>query len=206
MKRKIQKLIQKSRYSTFLSENKEIKDKISNEIEMLYEKYKDYYVGGNKEYLVNVFIAIPLYRLYISEGKDEKEVINELGQIMYDFLSKQKKAYEKLFKSSFLYSLMRKIIPSKFNKLNSLGWEIQKEKQSKGEIYFTVKKCLVHEILKKEDALAIGKIFCNTDLYLYMHLPYTEFKRKETLIKGGSCCDMRFIRHKEKDFDRYPSN
>ena len=48
-------------------------------------------------------------------------------------------------------------------------------------------------------------MFCNADLILYMHLGKTEFKRTRTLIKGGSMCDMHFIRHEENDFERYES-
>lgn len=205
LSKKTNEIIKDSRYVTFLKKNPKIKEEIFDEVGLMYTKYKDYYLKGNIEYLKNVFVAIPLYHFFVSNGKAKEEAVKELGDIMYDYLSKERKVFEFLFKSRLLYTFLRKAIPSKFEKLNDYGWIIRNEKQEKGEIFFTVKKCLVFEILEKENLPELGRIFCGADLYLYTHLPYTEFKRKGTIAKGSLECDMRFVRRKEKDFDRYPS-
>ena len=56
-------------------------------------------------------------------------------------------------------------------------WLGNSNKKSKNNIYIEVKKCLVREILKEEDKLQLGKMFCNANLVLYLNLGKTEFKQ-----------------------------
>lgn len=157
------------------------------------------------EFLVNLLFVLGAFDVLKFRRTDEEKVIDELSNAMYDFLKNKASIFNKIFKNNFIYSLLRKIISKKMLGFNGHGWEISAPDKVDNNIYIEVKKCLVHEILKEEGKVELGKMFCNADLVLYMHLAKTEFKRTETLIKGGKMCDMHFIRHKESDFDRYKS-
>lgn len=198
-------IINKGRFkSYYYSLTKEEQIKIKDNVINYAEKYNKYSDSKNLEFLVNLIFVLGAYDA-LKEFRDNKDIIvKELSSAMHDFLRKKVSSMNKAFNNKFIYSLLKLFIPKKMNGFNNHGWQIE-GKSEDNNIYVTVKKCLVHEILKEEGKLELGQMFCNADLVLYMNLPKTEFKRKETLIKGGEVCDMNFIRHNEKSFDRFNS-
>lgn len=198
-------IINKGRFKNYYySLTKEEQIKIKDNVINYAEKYKKYSDSKNLEFLVNLIFVLGAYDALKEFREDREKVVKELSSAMHDFLQKKVSSMNKAFNNKFIYSLLKLFIPKKMNGFNNHGWQIE-GKSEDNNIYVTVKKCLVHEILKEEGKLELGPMFCNADLVLYMNLPKTEFKRKETLIKGGEVCDMNFIRHNEKNFDRFNS-
>ena len=203
----VKTIIKKGRFeSYFLSLSNEEQKAIKERLPIYTQKYAQYCDKKNREFLINVFFVLASLDIFKSEGKNEDASVNELTNAMHNYLRKNLPLFKKAFVSPFIYSLLRIFIPKKMLGFNSHGWETIKSKKGKKDIYFEVHKCLVHEILKQENKVYIGAMFCNSDLVQYMELPCTEFKRTMTLIKGGKYCDMHFIRHKKNEkFNRYPS-
>ena len=203
---KFKTIINKGRFKDYFyslpkEEQIEIEKRV-NEYAIKYEKYSD---SKNLEFLVNLLFVLGAYDVLKNKRISEEKTIDELSKAMYEFLKKKVNGFNKAFKSNFIFAILKKAIPMKMLGFNGHGWEIGIKEKGDDNIYIEVKKCLVHEILKEENKMELGKMFCNADLILYMNLGKTEFKRTETLIKGGTMCDMHFIRHKEKEFDRYKS-
>lgn len=198
-------IINKGRFKSYYYNLSSIEQlKIKDNVVSYANKYSKYSDSKNLEFLVNLIFVLGAYDGLESLRDSKETIINELSNAMHEFLKKKVGSMNKIFKSNFIYSLLKIFIPKKMNGFNNHGWQI--EGYSKDDnICVNVKKCLVHEILKQEDKLELGPMFCNADLVLYMNLPKTEFKRKQTLIKGGEVCDMNYIRHKDKEFERFNS-
>ena len=203
---KFKTIINKGRFKEyFYSLSKEEQydiQKMVNEYAIKYAKYSD---TKNLEFLVNLLFVLGAFDALKSRRESTDVLVDELSNAMFIFLKKKVESFNKAFKSDFIYKILKKAISKKMLGFNGHGWEIIVPKAKDNNIYIEVKQCLVHEILKEENKLELGKMFCNADLILYMHLGKTEFKRTETLIKGGSICDMHFIRHNDDNFERYDS-
>ena len=56
-------------------------------------------------------------------------------------------------------------------------------------------ECLYRHIFGRRDLMKLGAMFCHSDVIAFGSLPYTDFRRTQTLCQGGDCCDFDFIRH-----------
>lgn len=201
------KILNKGRFKKYyFSLDKNLQSLIKDNVNSYAYKYKDLCYKKNEEYLVNVYFVLGAYDTLVSSGIPSYKAIDILTNAMHDYLKRYVNFYSKLFKNDFIYKILKKAILKKMMGFNRVGWKISSSKKNKDDIYFEVHKCLVHDILKRENKLELGKMFCNADLILYMHLQRTEFKRSKTLIKGGDMCDMHFVRYKKGEvINRYPS-
>ena len=191
-------ILNKGRFKNYyLSKSLPIQKEIKLNSIKYANKYKEYSSKRNCEFLVNVFFALSAFDVLLNHGLNKEEAYKEISEAMYEYLQKYVKFYSKIFGSSLFYPILKKAIIKKMLAFNKTGWLIKKERKEKEDIYFEVHKCLVNEILKQENKLEIGKMFCNADLILYMNLERTEFIRSETIIKGGRICDMHFKRYKK---------
>lgn len=66
------------------------------------------------------------------------------------------------------------------------GWEVHKKENNNKQFSFNITSCLYCEELKKRNAIALCRAFCQTDHAAYDSFsPAVVFKRKDTLAKNG---------------------
>jgi hypothetical protein len=88
-------------------------------------------------------------------------------------------------------------------------WEADVIADEKDHFEVDIKKCLWHDACVENGCPEICKYFCECDDVIYADLKRMEFKRKNTIGRGGSCCDFcyyknfKFLKHEIKNLMLY---
>ena len=198
------KLIKKSRYLNYVSSlNEEIKHEVFNEVDELITNEKEYCDKGNYTHLANLFFAIAIYDV-LTKHKGEEEAFKIVSTEMWKVLKPQ--SMQNLAKKKFFLPLMKKVVPFGFKHGSGYGWKYTWHKNEPKNIFtFECNKCIYADLFKKYGVCKLGPVFCYADIINYGSLPYTDFIRTQTLCNNGTCCDFKFVRYENNDFERSKS-
>ncbi len=188
-------MVAKSRYRNFFpSLDDSIKQDIYKRMETLLEEEKYYCDKGNYDHITQIVTSVAMYEVLQHHGKSEEEAYRTVSEEMWKFLDPTK--MRKLAKHSFFMPLMKRIVPLGFRKGSGIGWKYTWHKDDpKDRFHFECNSCIYAQILGKRGLMKLGAMCCHADIINYGSLPYTDFKRTQTLCQGGDKCDFDFIRY-----------
>ncbi|MCR4632758.1 MAG: L-2-amino-thiazoline-4-carboxylic acid hydrolase [Erysipelotrichaceae bacterium] len=191
-----EKLIAVSRYRNYFPTLEEdLKQDILARMRELLQEEKEYCDEGNYRHMAQILTSIALYEVLQRHGRSEEEAYAIVSQKMWDFLDPG--PMKKMAKLPFFLPLMKKIVPFGFKKGSGKGWRYTwHEKDPEDEFHFECNECIYEKILRPREMLKLGAMCCHADIINYGDLPYTDFRRTQTLCQGGDLCDFCFIRHK----------
>lgn len=153
-----------------------------------------------KEHMTqNIFPRVACYRGLQKLGYEKDKAL----KLMEDFMemSAEKvmaKSYIKMSKIPFIYSIFRVMAKPMMKKsFPTAGWNTEWVAVNSKEIAFNLHSCLYYETLESCGCTELGPFFCkNDDINFSKLAPKILFKRSNTIAKGGSCCDFKFVKGK----------
>ena len=191
-----EKLVAVSRYKRlFPTLSEDIQRDVLNRMGVLLEEEKRWCDAGNYKHIAQILTTIALYEVLQQHGKSEPEVFGIISRAMWGALTPR--TYQKLARLPFFLPAMKKVLPFGFRHGSGTGWRYtwHLDEDGKDHFHFECNECLYWHIFGERGLMNLGAMFCHSDVINFGNLPYTDFRRTQTLCQGGDCCDFDFIRH-----------
>ena len=146
----------------------------------------------------SIFPLLALYQSLLEAGFTREESLDACQKLFFQTLEKQRKQQEILGKLPFAYSLYRWLVkPFMQIGFPDEGFEVEWVEHSREQIAFNMRGCFYLNTLAQYGASELTPIFCNADDFIYKaSSPHIKWQRTQTLAKGGTHCDFRYIRQK----------
>jgi len=192
-----EKLVKTSRYKTlFPTLSTDVQKDVLSRMRVLLEEEKRWCDVGNYKHIAQILTTIALYEVLQQHGKSEPEAFGIISRAMWGALTPR--TYQKLARLPFFLPAMKKVLPFGFRHGSGAGWRYTWHLNEDGvdRFHFECNECLYWHIFGERGLMKLGAMFCHSDVINFSNLPYTDFKRTQTLCQGGDCCDFDFIRHK----------
>jgi len=211
MKKYIAKnLIKNSRFKEYyLTLDEKSQLNVNNRISELIKIEQVYCDKGNYDHLSNLFTALALYEELKKRGDSEEEACDKVSKAMWDYVAKtsapkmQKTGNLKVF-----LPFMKKMLPKMLSKGSGYGWKYtwHTDTDSKNVLSFECNECIYATLLKKYNALNLGKSFCHCDVINCGNFKHIDFIRTDTKCITGKPCNFKFVEYpEEKKFERTKS-
>ena len=142
----------------------------------------------------NVLPGYACYKALVNVGIPQEQAIDFVELEMCKAVERLAKLCRYLSTKTYAFSVFKLALTlgMKFG-YPKKGWTSQTIENSKNKVYFNITSCLYCEELKKRNALALCRAFCQTDHAAYDPLaPSVIFERKGTLATTGVKCDFCF--------------
>lgn len=190
-----EKLVAVSRYRRYIPTLPEdLRQDVYRRMEGLIAEEKQYCDAGNYKHMAQIFTSIALYRALQARGLSEAEAYRITSGEMWKALTPN--TYQRLARLPFFLSLMKRILPFGFRHGSGVGWRYEWHlDDAKDRFHFECRECVYRHIFEEQGLMKLGAMFCHSDIINFGKLPYTDFRRTQTLCQGGDCCDFEFIRH-----------
>lgn len=138
-------------------------------------------------------IIFPKAAMYLAMkekiGEDALVIIEEFGK---EYAMRIGKKLASITKTRFMSKVFMKIFghmsKSKFGNAN--GFEQKFYEGNSAKVQFDILQCPYKKYFALCGCSEISSFSCDSDVYCYGNLPHVEFKRTETLSKGGNRCDF----------------
>lgn len=192
-------LVKTSRYAKlFPTLPADVRRDVYARMAVLLEEEKRWCDAGNYKHIAQILTTIALYEVLQQHGKREPEAFDIISTAMWGALTP--KTYQGLARLRCFLPAMKKILPFGFRHGSGAGWryEWHLDEDGKDRFHFECRECLYHHIFGARGLMKLGAMFCHSDVINFGSLPYTDFRRTQTLCQGGDCCDFDFVRH-ERD-------
>ena len=191
-----EKLVAVSRYRKFFPTlSVEIQRDIRERIGKLMIAEKKYCDQGNYKHMAQIFTAIALYQSLQGHGMSEAEAFKITSEEMWKALTPG--LYQKLARLPIFLTVMKRLLPFGFRHGSGAGWRYEWHLDDPADrFHFECRECVYRHIFEEQNLMKLGAMFCHADVINFGRLPYTDFKRTQTLCQGGDCCDFDFIRHR----------
>ncbi|MEJ2756905.1 MAG: L-2-amino-thiazoline-4-carboxylic acid hydrolase [Anaerolineales bacterium] len=144
----------------------------------------------------SIFPLLALYQSLLEAGFTREEALDTCQKLFFQTLEKQRKQQDWLGRLPFAYALYRWLVkPFMQVGFPNEGFEIEWVERSREQIAFNMHTCFYLNTLRKYGAPELTPIFCNADDLIYKDAsPHIQWQRSQTLAKGGTHCDFRYIR------------
>lgn len=152
----------------------------------------------HKALLRFVFPILSMYQSFKIHQLSTEETLLLIEMILKDSFSLQLKGIQflnKLLPNPFL--VIRPFLQwsMKFSDLPN-GQEIIKN--DKNCFAFNVNQCFINDAMEEFNAPELTTVFCATDDWLSAAMPKIDWKRTQTLGRGGDHCDFSWCRKQQK--------
>lgn len=147
-------------------------------------------------HLVNYILpALALYFSLRTQGCDKEAALTLVGRLFRSAMSATRRKLAFLGRFRAIYSLIRFLTP-RFMRANfpPEGFEVEWQEISSQSITFNIHTCFYLDVFNKYDAPELTAVFCDLDDYVYDDVsPHFRWMRTQTLGRGDTICDFRFI-------------
>ena len=191
-----EKLAAVSRYKAlFPTLPPDVQRDVYSRMRVLLEEERRWCDPGNYKHIAQILTTIALYEVLQRHGKSEPEAFGIISEAMWGALTPG--TFQRLARLPFFLPAMKKVLPFGFRHGSGAGWRYtwHLDEDTKDRFHFECRECLYHHIFGEHGLMKLGAMFCHSDVINFGELPYTDFKRTNTLCQGGSFCDFDFIRH-----------
>lgn len=149
-----------------------------------------------KIHLSSILPVLALYRALQAAGMDQETARSETQTLFFLTLERNREQQRSLGKLPFAYIIYRAMIrPMMKISFPEEGFQTEWIETSKDRLAFNMTGCFYLDTLTTLGAPELTEVFCNADDYIYEDVsPHIEWGRKQTMGKGASHCDFRFIR------------
>ena len=106
--------------------------------------------------------------------------------------------------SRLFMTVFRKMLLTSFNE--DAGFDSTYHEMTNEAISVDITACPYQKYFTASGCPELCKIACLSDDVCYGHMKRVEFKRTNTLGRGGECCDFRLVRHKTDASDGWQRN
>ncbi len=146
----------------------------------------------------SILPLLALYQSLLEAGFTREESLDFAQKLFFHTLEKQRRQQETLGRLPFAYALYRWLVkPFMQIGFPKEGFKIEWVERSRGQIAFNMHACFYLNTLSQYGAPELTPIFCNADDFIYENSsPHIQWQRTQTLAKGGTLCDFRYIRKK----------
>ena len=190
-----QKLVAASRYRKYIPTLPgDVREEIYARIAALIVEEKQYCDSGNYKHMAQILTAIALYRTLQARGMGEAEAYRITSEEMWKALTPR--AYQRMARLPIFLPMMKRILPFGFRHGSGAGWRYEWHTDDpRDRFHFECRECVYRHVFEEQQLMKLGAMFCHSDVINFGRLPYTDFRRTQTLCQGGDCCDFDFIRH-----------
>lgn len=168
----------------------DIYDEADQKLDALLIEYRD--ISKGEHYHTDSFI-FPKAAMYLAmKEKIGDKAFNIIEEFDKEYGMRIGKKLASITKTKFMSKVFMKIFgnmsKSKFGNAN--GFEQKFYVGNNKKVKFDILQCPYKKYFELCDCGEIAPFSCDSDVYCYGNLPHVEFRRTETLSKGGSKCDF----------------
>lgn len=168
----------------------DIYDEAAQKLDAMLIEYKE--IPQGEHYHTDSFIFPKAAMYLVMKEKIGDEALNIMDEFGKNYGMKVGKRLASITKTRFMSKVFMKIFgnmsKSKFGNAN--GFEQKFYDGNNKQVKFDILQCPYKKYFELCGCSEIAPFSCDSDVYCYGNLPHVEFRRTETLSKGGSRCDF----------------
>jgi len=147
----------------------------------------------------SILPVLSLYNAFQSVGLDLETALLETQRFFFLTLEQARSQQLSLGKLPIAYATYRVMIrPLMSIVFPGEGFNVEWIETSRDQLAFNMHGCFYLNMLTEYNAPELTQIFCNGDDYIYTDISHQiSWQRTQTLGKGSSHCDFRFVRKRD---------
>lgn len=148
-----------------------------------------------KHFVNNILPGIALYLVLQEETSITEDALELTRKILNKLFDGDRKRMVFVGRLPFLYWLAQKMIPWIMkHDYPSAGWQTEWLEVSKKQVAFNIHSCFYLDTLRHYGVPELTPVFCGLDDLVYGEASkYVRWQRQNTLGRGETLCDFRFI-------------
>lgn len=166
-------------------------------LERYYELYSKHSMPESavlKHHLVQgILPGLAYYQLLREDGKTQEEALQKIDQVFEELYAKNIRAFQKLGRLPFFYTILRMYIRTAMREYPAAGWEMIWQQVDGSAIRFRMNSCFYFNTLKAYGAPELAASYCRVDDLIYGSMSsQVLWQRTQTIARGAEYCDFCF--------------
>ncbi|GAB4427235.1 MAG: hypothetical protein Kow002_16330 [Anaerolineales bacterium] len=143
----------------------------------------------------NILPTLALYRALIGDGMEQDDAIALTEQCLDVVAQQQRRRFQALARTPLFFKALKRVLrPSMARNFPAPGFTIEWPALGENETGFNIRGCFYVNVLGEFGAPELVSLFCNVDDVVFENTPGVQWKRENTIGRGGEYCDFRYIK------------
>ncbi len=170
-----------------------VMERMDTEYRLLCQNYDEQFSLMQHHCHNNIYPVVATMRALLAEGMEREQAVQLAGDWFLELMEDIARSIRKMLKIPGLYRLMPRLWKTMMPKLFSpkSGFRFEMYPTDSREVRFDILECPYYQICRELDCTDLAPVFCATDDTCYgnMH-PKLQWKRTQTIARGGQLCDF----------------
>ncbi len=148
----------------------------------------------------NILPAVAAYKILLMEGKSSESALETLDVLLEATVAGQKRVYRFWGQFPFFFDMLRWMLkPMMRLQYPESAWKTEFPDLGRDIVGLDCHGCFYLKVLSEYGLPELTRHFCRLDDVLYEGVtPYIRFERTQTIGRGGTMCDFRYYRVRQK--------
>jgi hypothetical protein len=143
----------------------------------------------------HILPGLAIYRALRAAGASQEAALAAFDKVIRVVVDAEARRMARLGRLPWVHTLLRLVLRPAMRKYPAQGWQIEWLENSRDAIRFNMRSCYYFDTLSHCGAPELTASFCHGDDLIYERMsPHVEWRRAQTIGRGGKYCDFCFAR------------